>query len=263
MMRPGKGVVMRLSRTMYWHACIGMAVGVAVVLMWGPAATAAEDSDRVAARGAAAERLAKTAIQGALSFLLQTRTTVGGFEFDRTNGVLRLKDVHIANPKGFAEGDAIAAAEVVVEAQPDLFRAEEPLINLIRLQGATVSFEQSLREGINLKKLMDNASRFQKERKQPAGDKGERKVLRIKKGVLDEFTLRVTTETLMRQTRTWRLNPIEMDFAGDGTADGITADKALSQALRRLLDEIQKSEAETETENVLPGVGELLNQLRQ
>ena len=47
------------------------------------------------------EDVAKRAIERVLSFVLETQTQVGEVRFDREDQVMELKNVRVANPRGF------------------------------------------------------------------------------------------------------------------------------------------------------------------
>ncbi|HIJ74071.1 MAG TPA: hypothetical protein HPP83_08210 [Candidatus Hydrogenedentes bacterium] len=199
-------------------------------------ALVAADAEPAASESTPAQEevTAKRAVERVLSFVLEAETRVGSVHFDREGKGLELKDVRIANPKGFKEGDAIAAKKVRVEADPKSLFSREPLVHLVEVEGPTVNAETTLGRGSNLKRLMKSADRF--------SDKKLLKMLpqkewRIEKGVLRESTVNLSSD-FPKQSTTRTLDDIEMTFPGrDGK--GIRADEAMVKFLGRLARELE------------------------
>lgn len=211
------------------------------------------------------ENIAKTAIQAAMSRVLETKVTVDRVSYDPREGTLKLTDLRIDNPEGFdQEKPVIQAAEVFVEARPDVLISREPTINVIRLNGAKINAEQNLREGVNVKKLLDSASRFKAMKPLQRRLAGTMKSVRLEKGVMEECAVTLVTELLAKQTREWDLEPIDMDFTEGGTAKPQRVDKLMSQALTRIVQEVlmPQGDGSPESESPLAPVTGLLELLK-
>lgn len=183
------------------------------------------------------EGIAKAAIGAVLSFVLETPANVGGIHWNDKGQFLELSKLTIRNPRGFEAENAISVDSVRIEADPKLLFAPEPQIRLVQVKGATVNAEVQVGKGMNLKRLMDSANRFNPGGKlQPPGPSN--KQLRIEKGVLDECTVNVVTTVLGVASRQQKkLDRIEMSFGPPGGGN-VPADQALAQFLGKLIDEL-------------------------
>ena len=187
-----------------------------------------------AAKARPLEGLAKAGVGAVISSILETPASVGGVQLDLKKQFLELSDVKIANPKKFTEGDAISVKKIRVEADPKLLFSEEPVIRLIQVSGGTVNAEQTVSHGMNLKKLLDSASRMKGSK--PRKD-GSKKKWRIEKAIIDDCTANITSELLTRNTTQKKLDHIEMNFMGQDNK-GMTTDAAVSRVLETLIDKL-------------------------
>ena len=196
---------------------------------------AADKNDGDIEKARPLEGLAKAGVGAVLSSILETPCSVGGVQLNLRQQFLELSDLKIANPKKFSEGDAIAVKKVRVEADPKVLFSDEPAIRLIQVSGATVNAEQSLSQGLNLKKLLDNAKGSGKDSKSHKG--GSKKKWRIEKAVLDDATANITTEMPLRKTAQKKIGYLEMTFGGKDN-QGVPADEAMTQVLQTLIDKL-------------------------
>lgn len=199
-----------------------------------PAETAREGEQPSPAASDRLETLAKVGIETALSFLLETRTTVEGVRLDPAAEVLELDGLRIANPKGF-DGDAPAfsAQRVRVEAKPEALFSPKAVIRLVEVEGGTVHAQMKIRRGLNLKRLLDSAARFKTPRLL-----GEKRWI-VEKGIMTDCLLRFASDWPPR-TYEYPLEPMELSMKGPG-GRGVTADKALAEVLLRLIEAIQEA----------------------
>ena len=195
---------------------------------------AADKNDGDAEKARPLEGLAKAGVGAVLSNILETPCSVGGVQLKLREQFLELSDLKIANPKKFSEGDAIAVKKIRVEADPKVLFSEEPAIRLIQVSGATVNAEQTLSNGMNLKKLMENAERSKKGK---AAKERPKKKWRIEKAVLDDCTANITTEMPLRKTMQKTIDHLEMSFGGKDN-QGVPADEAMTQVLQTLIDKL-------------------------
>lgn len=180
------------------------------------------------------ERVARFAVGKVLSFVLETETTVGSVRLDPDKQIVELNNLRIGNPKGFDAETVIALENVRVQADPKLLFSDEPVVSLIGVRGASVNAEANVSRGVNLKKLLDSASRF-----------GEPKLLkllpkkkwRIEKALIESCEVNIITQLLEKKTSTKKLERFEMSFLGkDGK--GMTADQAMVKVLETLIEKI-------------------------
>jgi len=182
----------------------------------------------------------KTGVERVVSRVLDAPTRVGDFKWDPENQRLDLMDVHIGNPEGFSEDDAIVVKKVSLESDLKSLLSDEPDIRVIDVGSITVNAETALGKGNNLKKLMDNAKRVQ-----PRGGKGLQGALRgdgdqkrwkIEKAKLDASTVNISTALLSAQKQSREFGPFEMSFVGED-GSGLPASQILGRVMERLLQE--------------------------
>ena len=226
--------------------------GLTITLCFGAFAEDTAEDDTAPYIPTAIERGAKGGVERILSFVLEAQTKVDGVRWDPKEGILKLENLRIANPKGFsADKPAMTVAEAYVKASPDLLISREPTIEIVRLKGAVINTEQSVAKGINIKKLKDSASRFNVPDMKVLQMLGKR--FRIDKGVLAEAELNLTSDLL--SAKTWKLDAIEMDFKEMGGGKSMRADEVLSKSLQRILEEVLSKSTGT---TGLSGLGGLL-----
>jgi len=193
------------------------------------------------------ELAVKRAVEKVLTFVLEAETRVEAVRLDKEGKGLELKNLEIANPKGFGGKQAIVAERVRVEADTRSLFTREPLVHVVEAKGATVNLQTRLLEGSNLKQLLDSANRF--------SDKKLLKLLpqkewRIEKGVLGETTVHIDSDFVSKDTATKKIGPIEMTFKS-GDNKGVTADQAKVKFLGRLARELDIVEENTPIESII------------
>ena len=211
------------------------------------AAPVATDAVQIGVEKGRQEDIAKRAIERVLSFVLETQTKVGAVRFDRENQLMELRDVRVANPRGFKEENAVTADMVRVKAELKGLFSKDPVIHLIEVKGPNVNSESALGKGSNLQRLMKSARRFSDSK---LLTKLPQKQWRIEKGVLQGAVVNQSTDFPKRQTSTKTLEDIEMTFPGaDGK--GMRADEAVVQFLARLMRELKVVDEETPVETLI------------
>jgi phosphoglycerate-specific signal transduction histidine kinase len=185
------------------------------------------------------EEVVRIGVQRVLTRILEADTSVDRVSWNKESKVLEIEGLRIANPQGFSKNDAITVKKLIVEAEPDSLTSEEPSIELIKTSGATVNAEVGP-DGVNIKRLTDNL-RETRERalKRPrlfrGGDEsGEKKKLRIERGVLEACQVNVVTP-LGNSSK--KLDDIDMDFLGED-GKGMTPREAMGKVMQRLVQEI-------------------------
>ncbi len=186
--------------------------------------------------------LVKVGVERVVSRVLDAPTRVGDFKWDPEKQRLDLMDVHIGNPEGFGDGDAISLKKVSVESNLQSLLSNQPEIRLVDVGSITVNVDTALGKGNNLKTLMDNAKRVQALGGGKGGrggrlrGNGEQKLWKIDKAKLDTSTVNITTELLSAQTKSHEFGPFEMSFEGKDGA-GLPANQILAKVMERLLQE--------------------------
>lgn len=184
------------------------------------------------------EQIAKVGVEAVLSFLLDTPTTVSAVRLDPKNQQLEIQGLAVANPKGFgSENAAFSAERVLVEADPTVLFSPTATVRLVEVEGATVHAESRLGKGFNLKKLLDNVTRFNGPR-----PKDEKRWV-LEKGLLKGCVFRFSSDIPNRKLE-YPLDTLEFSMKGPH-GEGVTADKIIAEVLTRLIDEFQKGNRDT------------------
>ncbi len=193
------------------------------------------------------EDIAKVAVEQVLTHFLEARTTVGGIRLDLGEQILEIKNLRVANPRGFSRTPVIEAELAQIEADPKLLFAKEPSIRLVKLKGASINAEQNFSHGVNLEKLVKSVSRIKGLKLLPKS--GEKKWT-IEKGVIEDCAFRFSSPLVGQGPYERRMDHFEMSLAGPN-GQGLTTQEALTKVLRRFMDETQPallSKADEETQ---------------
>lgn len=182
-----------------------------------------------------------TGVERVVSRVLGAPTKVGAFQWDPEKQRLDLMDVHVGNPEGFQEGDAIVIKKLSVESDPRSLMSDQPEIRVVDVGSVTVNALTALGKGNNLKKLMDNAKKVQPKvggrlREQLQAEAMQKR-WKIDQAVLEKSTVNISTPLLSAEPQSHEFGPVEMSFKGENGA-GMTANEILGQVMERLLKEI-------------------------
>ncbi|MBX7256890.1 MAG: hypothetical protein K1Y02_11060 [Candidatus Hydrogenedentes bacterium] len=191
---------------------------------------------RQEAPGENIERIVTEGVERIVSSVMGAPATVGGIRWDREKQRLTLKDVTLANPSGFSEGDAIALGTVELEADIRSLMSEQPDVRLISVEGAHINAETSL-QGNNLKKLMDNAKQAMPKGMRPRGglQRGEKR-WRIERVAINDSSLTMNSPLLGGSGKEKKIDGMEMSFTGPNN-EGMTSQEIMVQIMQKLIDE--------------------------
>lgn len=184
------------------------------------------------------------------------------------NGI-RIEGVVIGNPEGFNTRSAVQVDRVQADVSLRSLFSEEPEIELIRFVEPKVTLEQGLRAS-NLSTLIANARRAQTGGgggSDPKGDPKEKetgKRIIIRRLILDEGTLALSTPALMGQEASVRLPRIEMTDVGRKDKPGpAEAAAILEQVLREVLLESSKAAGEESADELKAALAKSVEEMSQ
>lgn len=117
-------------------------------------------------------RVATRIVNRKLPELVGTESSVGRISFGLTGGSILVRDLKIANPAGFDEGDALSVPRMRVNLNLFSLRGKPWVVDEIRIEGARVRLQRDRARRMNLKVLLAHALSGQSEEKE-ARRKGE------------------------------------------------------------------------------------------
>ncbi len=226
---------------------VALTAAAALILM--SASTAAETNENRRAE------LIGRGVEAVLGQVLGVSVSVESVGLDTEAQRVVLKNVRIANPRGFSDGYALAAGRVEAEADIDGLFDRSPLLKKIVVKDADVHSETRVDRGNNLKRLADAARDFQR---RPAARLMQRqqREWRIEEGVIDGGEVAFTTVLLERNTTRRPLDRIELDLR-DHEGRGLTPAEAMSRVLTQIVMGIGGVEPDSGLGNLLNGVRRL------
>ncbi|GMV99393.1 MAG: hypothetical protein AMXMBFR84_05320 [Candidatus Hydrogenedentota bacterium] len=225
-------------------ALYGMAILAAAIATTKPAFGSKTSGE------ASLERVAAAVVQTALSFVMETNVVLDSVSVDPMSGELNVLGVHIANPKGFPEEDAVVFDRISVLTDLSTFASGEPVIHRIQASGVSVTVRHDLKRGVNLAQLQKSAVRLQKQvRRLPVAPPSSTASLQLKKGVLDQCRVKVGSPLLLEEQEVFSLDTIEIDYETITGGKAITVDRAIAIALEKVLESVAE-----ETGIKIPGI---------
>jgi len=134
--------------------------------------------------------LAKAGVEKGATYALGVETTVGRMDLSLLGGGLRMEELRIANPEGFASPAFVESGKFSLDMDPGSIFTDTVVVNDFELNGLTLRIEQKL-TGSNVGKILGNLKRFESADKSKTESPGKKiKADRIVvKSVTAEFYL--------------------------------------------------------------------------
>lgn len=177
--------------------------------------------------------------------------SLGGADASVLKGYVSLTDMHIGNPEGYKTDGIFDLGEVTVDVDMQSLTTDTIVIEVVKVSGAKVTYEQGLR-GSNIGALLDQLSKEEKEEKaeeeeKEPSEKPAKKVI-IRKLDVDGTRLNVAMTAMMGAVVPVPLPPIHMEGIGEESG-GVTPLEAVQYIIKGVFSAVQSAVA---------GAGDLL-----
>jgi hypothetical protein len=209
-------------------------VTIAVMMVITAFAAPGEEAEPTPETPAAMELIVQAGVQAILSQMLEVDVEVDSVTVDQETKLVELHGLRVKNPQGFEAGNAFTADTVRLQADIKSLLSRTPKVDLVEMQGASVSAISNLRQGSNLLTLLKNARR--------TGQAGALQRLRppkrweIHRAVLGETQVSIVNDLIKREERETTVGPKEFSFGTDGNP--APGDEIVSQFLDWLVEEV-------------------------
>lgn len=185
------------------------------------------------------DRVIYHGVNTAVPAVLGVDASLGEAQVRLLKGYVSLKDLHIGNPEGYKTDGIFDLDEVTVDIDVPSLLKDTIVIEVVKVSGAKVTYEQGLRGnniGALLERLSSEEEEEKAEEKAEAEEKGEKepsKKVVIRKLDVDGTRLNVAMTAMMGAAVPVPLPPIHMEGIGEesGGATPIEAVKAVIGAV--------------------------------
>lgn len=190
------------------------------------------------------DELVRSGAERAIAHSLDVPATVHSASLDLASQTVELRGIHIPNPKGFSNEDALVLDLVHVEVDVASFRTNERIIRLIRIEKVDALLEKTL-TSTNLQELVKNSTRVAEEdaKKAPTAEPSEAKLI-IQKLLVNDTNVRVRLPVASLLTSKAAVNlklaDLEMNDIG-GEGEKVSPAEAMQRFLALLLESIRRT----------------------
>ena len=197
------------------------------------------------------DALARTAIEKALSYVLQVDVKVGRVKLALTDGRVDIYDLRIDNPKGYEAPEAFSSDHITVALDIESIRTSTIRMTQIGIDKPQVTLQKRNKK-FNIQQLIDNASEM------AGSDEGPSQGVVIEKLRVDNGEVKLTTKLLPDLVKL-KLPPIELNNIG--TESSVSIAQAAEMLLRTILKSTLGVAGKELPENVFKSLNEGVNLL--
>lgn len=176
--------------------------------------------------GMTIDGIVESAIEDSGSDLLKTEVEVDDIDISLFGGTASMDGFIIYNPGGFSDEEAIALKGIEIELDLKSLFSETVIVNKIHVHNPEIFFEQKGTK-INLRELSSNISL--------ASEDESEKALIIKKFILEEGKIRISSELDKERNAEAKIDRIELNNIGE------SGSQTVQQAMKQILEPIIKN----------------------
>lgn len=214
--------------------------------------------------------IVRKSIETVLSEVLQVKVTLESVNVSISNSTVEIKGLVIGNPEGFNTPKAFSMDSILVKVDLLSFKTEEPVINIISMEGPDITIEQGFR-GSNISALIKNASGEEKKKSEEKKESESGKAIKIEKVVVEKAEVDLSAPVLKGRSVSFTLPRFEMnDIGGKGEKTTIAESiriflteilkRALTQGKGIIPDDLQES-LQSSLDSVVSSVGQQMGSI--
>lgn len=181
----------------------------------------------------------------AVPAVLGVDASLGEAQASLVKGYVSLKQMHIGNPEGYKTDGIFDLGEVTVDVDMPSLMSDTIVVEVVKVSGAEVTYEQGLR-GSNIGALLDQLATEEKvekaeEKEKEPSEKPAKKVI-IRKLDVDGTRLNVAMTAMMGAAVPVPLPPIHMEGIGEESG-GVTPLEAVQYIVKAVFSAVQSAVA--------------------